>query len=137
MSMRFVLGAAARVPSASGGASSWARAGRRGVGSMTAQVADYDLVVIGSGPSATQCAVESAKKGKRVAVVDKQGLVGGVCVHTGTIPSKTFREAVLHLSGYRHHGYDDASISDTAHPYLHHLLTSLLVPTGSTASRTR
>lgn len=75
------------------------------VSSIKPRVASYDLVVIGSGPSATQCAIESAKKGKRVAVVDKKTFVGGVCVHTGTIPSKTFREAVLHLSGYRHHGY--------------------------------
>lgn len=71
---------------------------------MKHQVANYDLVVIGSGPSAVQCAIESAKQGKRVAVVDKNDMTGGVCVHTGTIPSKTFREAVMHLSGYRHHG---------------------------------
>ncbi len=62
----------------------------------------YDLVVIGSGPAAKSCAVESAKAGKKVAVVDKKGMIGGVCVHTGTIPSKTFREAVLHLTGFRH-----------------------------------
>ncbi|KAK1931778.1 putative soluble pyridine nucleotide transhydrogenase [Phytophthora citrophthora] len=75
------------------------------------QVAAYDLVVIGSGPSATQCALESAKQGKRVAIVDKKTRLGGVCVHTGTIPSKTFREAVLHLSGYRHHGFYGKSYS--------------------------
>lgn len=75
------------------------------------QVASYDLVVIGSGPSATQCALESAKQGKRVAIVDKKTRLGGVCVHTGTIPSKTFREAVLHLSGYRHHGFYGKSYS--------------------------
>ncbi|CAN0261124.1 unnamed protein product, partial [Laminaria digitata] len=45
----------------------------------------------------------SSYPGKRVAVVDKKGLLGGVCVHTGTIPSKT--EAVLHLTGYRHQGF--------------------------------
>ena len=71
----------------------------------------YDLVVIGSGPSATQCALDSAKQGKRVAIVDKKTRLGGVCVHTGTIPSKTFREAVLHLSGYRHHGFYGKSYS--------------------------
>uniref|UniRef100_K3X332 NAD(P)(+) transhydrogenase (Si-specific) n=1 Tax=Globisporangium ultimum (strain ATCC 200006 / CBS 805.95 / DAOM BR144) TaxID=431595 RepID=K3X332_GLOUD len=81
------------------------------VSSIKPQVADYDLVVIGSGPSATQCAIESAKQGKRVAIVDKKTSVGGVCVHTGTIPSKTFREAVLHLSGYRHHGFYGKSYS--------------------------
>jgi NAD(P) transhydrogenase len=75
------------------------------------RVAAYDLVVVGSGPSAIQCAMESAKKGKRVAVVDRRSRVGGVCVHTGTIPSKTFREAVLHLSGYRHHGFYGKSYS--------------------------
>ncbi len=64
--------------------------------------AHYNLVVIGSGPAAKSCAVESAKVGKKVAVVDKKGMIGGVCVHTGTIPSKTFREAVLHLTGFRH-----------------------------------
>ncbi|RLN47192.1 hypothetical protein BBJ28_00004135 [Nothophytophthora sp. Chile5] len=75
------------------------------------KVAAYDLVVIGSGPSATQCALESAKQGKRVAIVDKKASLGGVCVHTGTIPSKTFREAVLYLSGYRHHGFYGKSYS--------------------------
>ncbi|KAG7383847.1 dihydrolipoyl dehydrogenase [Phytophthora pseudosyringae] len=75
------------------------------------QVAAYDLVVIGSGPSATQCALESAKLGQCVAIVDKKTRLGGVCVHTGTIPSKTFREAVLHLSGYRHHGFYGKSYS--------------------------
>ncbi|POM77033.1 Soluble pyridine nucleotide transhydrogenase, partial [Phytophthora palmivora] len=79
--------------------------------SLKPQVAAYDLVVIGSGPSATQCALESAKQGKRVAVVDRKSRLGGVCVHTGTIPSKTFREAVLHLSGYRHHGFYGKSYS--------------------------
>ncbi|KAF1319885.1 Pyridine nucleotide-disulfide oxidoreductase, partial [Globisporangium splendens] len=81
------------------------------VSSIKPQVANYDLVVIGSGPSATQCAIESSKQGKRVAIVDKKTSVGGVCVHTGTIPSKTFREAVLHLSGYRHHGFYGKSYS--------------------------
>ena len=65
---------------------------------------DYDLVVIGSGPAATQCAIDSAKRGKSVAIVDEQNRLGGVCVHTGTIPSKTFREAILHFTAYRHQG---------------------------------
>ncbi|CAM9095015.1 unnamed protein product [Chrysoparadoxa australica] len=62
----------------------------------------YDLVVIGSGPAAQSCATRSARMGKKVAVIDKRDMVGGVCVHTGTIPSKTFREAVLHLTGFLH-----------------------------------
>lgn len=48
----------------------------------------FDLIVIGSGPAAQKCAINSAKKGKKVAIVDKKDMVGGVCVHTGTIPSK-------------------------------------------------
>jgi len=60
----------------------------------------YDLVVIGSGPSGQRAAVAAAKKGKRVTVVEARSVVGGVCINTGTIPSKTMREAVLHLSGY-------------------------------------
>ena len=64
----------------------------------------YDLVVIGSGPSGQRAAIQAAKLGKHVAVIEKRRVVGGVCVNTGTIPSKTFREAVLHLSGFRERG---------------------------------
>jgi NAD(P) transhydrogenase len=64
----------------------------------------YDLVVIGSGPGGQRAAIQAAKVGKRVAVVERQSTVGGVCINTGTIPSKTMREAVLHLSGF----YDQA-----------------------------
>ena len=60
---------------------------------------DYDLVVIGSGPGGQKAAIAAAKLGKRVAVVDKANMLGGVCVNTGTIPSKTLREAVLYLTG--------------------------------------
>src|SRR5262245_7763350 len=56
---------------------------------------DFDLVCLGSGPAGQRAAVQAAKLGKRAAIVEKQRLVGGVCVGTGTIPSKTFREAVL------------------------------------------
>lgn len=69
----------------------------------------YDLVVIGSGPSGQRAAIQAAKLGKKVAVVEKRRVVGGVCVNTGTIPSKTFREAVLHLSGFRERGIYGAS----------------------------
>ncbi len=60
----------------------------------------YDLIVIGSGPAGQRAAVAAAKMNKRVAVVEARTVVGGVSVNTGTIPSKTMREAVLHLSGY-------------------------------------
>jgi NAD(P) transhydrogenase len=62
----------------------------------------YDLIVIGSGPSGQRAAVAAAKMKKRVVVVEARSFVGGVCVNTGTIPSKTMREAVLHLSGYNY-----------------------------------
>src|SRR5262245_51487928 len=59
---------------------------------------DYDLICIGSGPAGQRAAVQAAKLGKRVAVLEKQRCVGGVCIETGTIPSKTFREAVRSFS---------------------------------------
>ena len=62
---------------------------------------EYDLVVIGSGPAGQKGAICAAKLRKKVAIIDRKKSVGGVCVHTGTIPSKTLREAVLYLSGFR------------------------------------
>jgi NAD(P) transhydrogenase len=61
----------------------------------------YDLVVIGSGPAGQKAALGAAKLGKRVAIIERTTSVGGVCIHTGTIPSKAMREAVLHLTGLR------------------------------------
>lgn len=62
---------------------------------------EYDLVVIGSGPAGQKGAICAAKMRKKVAIIDRERTIGGVCVHTGTIPSKMFREAVLYLSGFR------------------------------------
>ncbi len=62
----------------------------------------YDLIVIGSGPAGQRAAIYAAKLGKRVAVVEAREVIGGTSINTGTIPSKTFREAVLHLSGYNY-----------------------------------
>jgi len=59
--------------------------------------AEFDLVCIGSGPAGQRAAIQAAKLGKRVAIIERQRTVGGVCVDTGTIPSKTFREAVRRL----------------------------------------
>src|SRR5258708_758233 len=72
---------------------------------------DYDMIVIGSGPAGQRAAIQAAKLDKRVAVVEKRMVLGGVSVNTGTIPSKTLREAVLHLSGYRERGFYGASYS--------------------------
>ncbi|MEO5806201.1 Si-specific NAD(P)(+) transhydrogenase [Devosia sp.] len=65
----------------------------------------YDLVVIGSGPAGRRAAVQAAKLGKSVLVVENRLRLGGVSVHTGTIPSKTLRETVLNLSGWRERGF--------------------------------
>jgi NAD(P) transhydrogenase len=64
----------------------------------------YDLIVIGSGPAGQRAAIQAAKCGRRVAVIEQREIVGGVCINTGTIPSKTMREAVLHLSGFQYQG---------------------------------
>jgi len=82
----------------------------------------YDLAVIGSGPAGQKGAIAAAKLGKRVAMIDRKELVGGVCIHTGTIPSKTLREAILYLSGFRERSFygrdysvkEDISVSDLA-----------------------
>ena len=60
----------------------------------------YDMIVIGSGPSGQRAAIQAAKLDKVVAICERRELVGGVCVNTGTIPSKTFREGALFLSGF-------------------------------------
>jgi NAD(P) transhydrogenase len=62
----------------------------------------YDVIVIGSGPAGQRAAIQAAKGGKRVALIEKQSVVGGTCINSGTIPSKTMREAVMHLSGYNY-----------------------------------
>lgn len=66
---------------------------------------DYDLLVIGSGPAGHHAALEAAKAGKHVAIADRAFELGGVCLHTGTIPSKTLREAALYLSGFRQRSF--------------------------------
>ncbi|MEO6950874.1 MAG: Si-specific NAD(P)(+) transhydrogenase [Polyangia bacterium] len=60
---------------------------------------DYDLVVIGSGPAGEKAATQAAYFGKRVAVVERDSHLGGACINTGTLPSKTLRETALYLSG--------------------------------------
>src|SRR3954470_12059256 len=62
---------------------------------------EYDLVIIGSGPAGQKAALCAVQLGKTVALIDRMGSIGGVCIHTGTIPSKAMREAVLHLTGLR------------------------------------
>ena len=64
---------------------------------------DFDLVCIGSGPAGNRAAIQAAKFRKRVAIIERQSLIGGICVERGTIPSKTFREAVLSFANTNHH----------------------------------
>src|SRR3954464_6909635 len=64
----------------------------------------YDFIVIGSGPAGQRAAIQGAKCGRKVAVIEQREIVGGACVNTGTIPSKTMREAVMHLSGFQFQG---------------------------------
>ena len=68
---------------------------------MTDPIYDYDMIVIGSGPGGQRAAIQAAKLEKRVAIIERKAVLGGVSVNTGTIPSKTLREAVLYLSGYK------------------------------------
>jgi len=74
---------------------------------------EYDLLCIGSGPAGQRAAIQAAKLGKRIAVVERGRLIGGVCVDTGTIPSKTFREAVLSVrdKASLNEGFDHAASS--------------------------
>jgi len=65
---------------------------------------DFDLIVIGSGPAGQRASIQGAKCGRRVAVIEQREVVGGACINTGTIPSKTMREAVMHLSGFQFQG---------------------------------
>lgn len=70
---------------------------------------EYDLLVIGSGPAGQRAAIQAAKLRKRVAIIERKAVLGGVCINTGTIPSKTLREAVLYFSGYRERNLYGAS----------------------------
>jgi NAD(P) transhydrogenase len=64
-----------------------------------------DMVVIGSGPAGQKAAIQAAKLGKQVTLIERNPVIGGVCTHTGTIPSKALREAVLHLAGIQQRGF--------------------------------
>jgi NAD(P) transhydrogenase len=74
---------------------------------------DLDVIVIGSGPGGQRAAIQAAKLGKRVAVVERRERVGGVSIHTGTVPSKTLRQAILEDIANR--GKD---VPDPLHPEL-------------------
>jgi NAD(P) transhydrogenase len=72
-------------------------------------MAHYDMLVIGTGPAGQKAAIQAAKLGKKVGIVERKEVVGGVCTNTGTIPSKSLREAVLYLSGFHQRSLYGAS----------------------------
>jgi len=72
-------------------------------------MAHYDMLVIGSGPAGQKAAIQAAKIGKKVGVIERKRVAGGICINTGTIPSKSLREAVLFLSGFRQRNLYGAS----------------------------
>lgn len=82
----------------------------------------YDLAVIGSGPAGQKAAINAAKLGRRVAMIERQQQLGGVCMTTGTIPSKALREAVMHLTGYSQRGVYGSSYSVKRGITMHDLL---------------
>jgi len=82
----------------------------------------YDIVVIGTGPAGRRAAIQAAKGGKRVAAIDRQRYVGGQAVHRGTIPSKTLREAVIHVTGIGQRSFYGESYRVMADVTMHDLL---------------
>jgi NAD(P) transhydrogenase len=76
---------------------------------VEAPMAHYDMLVIGSGPAGQKAAIQAAKVGKKVGIVERNKFVGGLCINSGTIPSKSLREAVLFLSGFRQRNLYGAS----------------------------
>ena len=71
---------------------------------MNKPIKQYDFLVIGSGLAGQKAAIQAAKYGKRTAIIERRAVIGGAAVHTGTIPSKTLREAVLYLTGWNQRG---------------------------------
>jgi len=77
--------------------------------------AHYDLVVIGSGPAGQKGAVAAAKRGRRVAMIDRRSMAGGSSLHRGTIPSKTLREAIIYLTGIRQRAFYGVDYRERSH----------------------
>ncbi len=101
----------------------------------------YDLIVIGSGPAGQRAAIQGAKSNLRVALIEKREVIGGACINTGTIPSKTLREAVLHFSGYNYQNIygvsyrvkDKITMSDLSFRVQHVIKTEVDVTTAQLA----
>ena len=67
---------------------------------------EFDLLVIGSGPAGQKAAIQAAKLRKRVAVIEKEKVVGGACINTGTLPSKTLKDAIYYLHGFKQRSFE-------------------------------
>jgi NAD(P) transhydrogenase len=102
----------------------------------------YDLIVIGSGPAGQRAAIQASKAGKKVALIEKREVIGGVCINTGTIPSKTMREAVIHFSGFHYQAIygmnyrvkEKVSMADLSFR-VHHVIRTEIDVTQSQLSR--
>ena len=85
---------------------------------------NFDLVAIGCGPAGEKAGAQAAYFGKRVAIIERAEYVGGSCINTGTVPSKTLRECALYFSGLKQRGLYgiDYSLKEnlTVHDFMHH-----------------
>ena len=105
---------------------------------------DFDVLVIGSGPGGQKAAIAAAKLGRRVAIIERTDMIGGVCLNTGTIPSKTLREAVMYLTGVNQHEMygqsyrvkDEITIADLA-ARTHHVVSREIDVVRSQLARNR
>jgi NAD(P) transhydrogenase len=94
------------------------------VGGIVAPSENFDLVVIGCGPAGEKAGAQAAYFGKRVAIIERAEHMGGSCINTGTVPSKTLRESALYFSGLKQRGLYgiDYSLKEnlTVHDFMHH-----------------
>ncbi len=97
----------------------------------------FDLIVIGSGPAGISAAVQARQLCRSVAIIERRTAIGGVCLHTGTIPSKTLREAVLYLTGYRQRGLYGSSYRLKSDLVVEDLLNRLHITIGHEVEVTR
>ena len=72
---------------------------------------EFDLLVIGSGPAGQKAAIQAAKLRKRVAIIEKESVLGGTCVNTGTLPSKTLKDTIFYLHGFKLRSFRSISYS--------------------------